>query len=497
LICLSFSITNLNDCYAQKDGEKIIIGKYKKIQSKILNEERTLLIHLPKGYKNSTISYPVLYLLYGNHVTTYFAEAVAILDRLGQTARIPEMILVGLKNTDRYRDLLPKRPDGGATGIDNFIYFFEGELIPFVETYYRTKDYRIIMGPQAGANFVFYTLFENPDLFDACLINNPFRWTGGRDLLVQKSETFFQNNKQFNRFLFITYDDSDQLEIEGIKYIQHFSEMIKSANPEGFQFELNYIKGSDEFVSPMGLRKGLKTLFLDYPLPENLEIEKLDDIINYYQKLSKKLGFEVDIPEHVLTVQSDKVIRKGYMNSYLEILNYMIKKYPFSSNAYWRLGNLHQRSGELTEAIKYYNKILEYLKDDVGMIKARIQMLERRKNESAVHVIRQTLDKSGLASALKKYNEIKADNQKILYLDEREFNELGYYLMGAGKMNEAIEIFKLNVKEYPESANVFDSLGEAYMNNDEKELAIRNYEKSLELNPNNNNAKEMLKKLEE
>jgi tetratricopeptide (TPR) repeat protein len=63
------------------------------------------------------------------------------------------------------------------------------------------------------------------------------------------------------------------------------------------------------------------------------------------------------------------------------------------------------------------------------------------------------------------------------------------------KVREAIEIFKLNVEAYPESANVYDSLGEAYIVNGDKQLAIRNYQRAVELNPQNTNAIEMLKKL--
>ena len=63
------------------------------------------------------------------------------------------------------------------------------------------------------------------------------------------------------------------------------------------------------------------------------------------------------------------------------------------------------------------------------------------------------------------------------------------------KVRETIEIFKLNVEVYPQSANVYDSLGEAYMMNGDKELAIRSYQRAVELNPQNNNAIEMLKKL--
>lgn len=64
------------------------------------------------------------------------------------------------------------------------------------------------------------------------------------------------------------------------------------------------------------------------------------------------------------------------------------------------------------------------------------------------------------------------------------------------KTREAIEVFKLNVELHPDSANAYDSLGEAYVNSGDKKNAVKNYKKSLELNPENNNAKEMLKRLE-
>ena len=60
---------------------------------------------------------------------------------------------------------------------------------------------------------------------------------------------------------------------------------------------------------------------------------------------------------------------------------------------------------------------------------------------------------------------------------------------------DAIEILKLNVKEYPDSFNVYDSLGEAYMLNGDNKLAIKNYKKSLKINPDNNNGKQKLEEL--
>ena len=74
-------------------------------------------------------------------------------------------------------------------------------------------------------------------------------------------------------------------------------------------------------------------------------------------------------------------------------------------------------------------------------------------------------------------------------------NKFAFFLAHDGL--EAIEILKLNVEVFPESANVYDSLGEAYLKSEDKESAIKNYKKSLQLNPKNNNAKEMLTKLKE
>jgi len=67
--------------------------------------------------------------------------------------------------------------------------------------------------------------------------------------------------------------------------------------------------------------------------------------------------------------------------------------------------------------------------------------------------------------------------------------------LSAKRVKDAIEVFKLNVEEHPQSWNTYDSLGEAYVIDGNTELAIKNYERSLELNPENKNGIEQLKKL--
>lgn len=101
-----------------------------------------------------------------------------------------------------------------------------------------------------------------------------------------------------------------------------------------------------------------------------------------------------------------------------------------------------------------------------------------------------------IAEAIEAYRKIKKERPDNPSTTEQRLNGLGYGLLQAKKLPEAIALFKLNVEFYPESWNAYDSLGEAYMNNGDKELAIASYKKSLALNPKNAGGAEMLKKLE-
>ena len=73
---------------------------------------------------------------------------------------------------------------------------------------------------------------------------------------------------------------------------------------------------------------------------------------------------------------------------------------------------------------------------------------------------------------------------------------MGYELLRNGDTKSAVEIFRLNVEQFPMDANVYDSLGEAYLKQGDKALAVENYKKSIDLNPQNENAREVLKRLE-
>jgi hypothetical protein len=101
-----------------------------------------------------------------------------------------------------------------------------------------------------------------------------------------------------------------------------------------------------------------------------------------------------------------------------------------------------------------------------------------------------------VSEAIEGYRKIKQQTPQNVSIQENRINGLGYNLLQQNKLSEAIVLFKLNVEFYPKSSNVYDSLAEAYMTNGEKALAIENYKKSLELNPQNSSARQQLKKLE-
>jgi CubicO group peptidase (beta-lactamase class C family) len=96
------------------------------------------------------------------------------------------------------------------------------------------------------------------------------------------------------------------------------------------------------------------------------------------------------------------------------------------------------------------------------------------------------------------YNNLKKTNAgEYGFEDENTLNEIGYYLLGKNRMDDAIIVFEYNTKLFPNSWNVFDSLGEAYNNKGDKQKALLSYKKSVQLNPNSQTGKDIIKKLEQ
>ncbi len=129
--------------FAQEHGDDFVIGKYLQMNSKILNEERTIVVDLPEGYDKSHASYPVLYVLDADW-EDLFTTVVATSGYLNEFGRIPKMIVVGICNTDRTRDMTPVKIKNEQTsgGAAFFLKFISEELMPFI-------------GPYNGLRFIF------------------------------------------------------------------------------------------------------------------------------------------------------------------------------------------------------------------------------------------------------------------------------------------------------------------------------------------------------
>jgi predicted alpha/beta superfamily hydrolase len=494
----AISITSLVSSHslAQEDGSPVSIGTYRTLYSRVLNESRTLLVNLPKGYDETTIGYPVLYVLYGGQVRGYFAESVHIVDRLQEAGLSPQLIIVGVKNVDRYRDNLPVDRNGEEGGARNFLRFFTDELIPFVEGSYRTKDFRILLGPQAGASFSLYALMEQPDLLRVSIVTNPFWNRSAREYLLGRAEDFFSREGPSKNFVFITCNTSDDNEAT-MEYLHKLAAIVEAGRKDNLTMILNPLgeKEADRLIPSPGLKAGLTAYFEKYRFPEEREIDGLEDLEQYYRALSQDYGYEVDIPEFVLIRQGGRLEERQKFEEARIMYEYVVRQYPHDLNSYHRLAELHRRQGNYDQAINYYEQFLERRQEP--FLERRLDTLRRYVNESAAYAVEKSIRDSDIEAGMRKYREVRADDQQRFYFDEGEFNSLGYRLIGQGMIDAAIGVFKMNVEMNPQSANAYDSLGEAYMVGGNKVLAVENYSKSLELDPDNTNAKEMLDKLEE
>ncbi len=105
------------------------------------------------------------------------------------------------------------------------------------------------------------------------------------------------------------------------------------------------------------------------------------------------------------------------------------------------------------------------------------------------------MKKKGIDSGMEAFHKLKKADNDEYYFKESEFNTLGYMFLFHGKTDEAITVFKLNVKEYPDSWNVYDSLGEAYLAAKKYDKAQKYYSTALDMNPESESSQKALQKI--
>jgi len=158
----------------------------------------------------------------------------------------------------------------------------------------------------------------------------------------------------------------------------------------------------------------------------------------------------------------------------------MIVRYPVQKNLIVLLDNTALGSNAIEQALTNILHSQPFEMPKMPLAEAMLKLTEQ----------------NGVGTAIALYRALKTTHANVYDFSEPELNRLGYQLLALKKFKEAVEIFKLNVAEYPQGFNTYDSLGEAYMESGNTELAIQNYKKSLELNPQNAGATAMLARLE-
>jgi predicted alpha/beta superfamily hydrolase len=214
------------------------------LQSAILNEERRVIIHLPRNYSRDTSrKYPVMYVLDGTSQDQHTADKITVLSDAGL---IPQAIVVGLPNTsgNRERDQTPpymrrdvndaNSPFGAA---DKFLSFVEKELIPFVEGNYRTVGHRTLSGNSRGGLFVLYSFMEKPDLFQARFCYSTPVWRFD-NLMVNKTAEFLRASSRLNSFLYLSVGEQETEQMIG--GFKKMSEALKKNRMKGFKWVADY-----------------------------------------------------------------------------------------------------------------------------------------------------------------------------------------------------------------------------------------------------------------
>ncbi len=357
----------------------IVIGKTISFHSEIQNEDRLLDIHSPKNYENSQKTYPVMYVLDSYYK---FDKAVGTLQSLVLNELIPDMIIIGIRNTRRNRDLTPgteildegsKKRLPNAGGADRFTYFLEKELIPYVNKNYRTAPYKILVGHSLGGLFNAYTFFKNPELFEAYLTISPSLWYENKIFEKELDEVLKDHEDISSKFYMSIANEGGTM--LGNTYIlagkfKSYIHQHKNVDLK-FMFDpmFDYTHGT---VSYPSIYNGLKFIFedLQYEGPETKEeiIAKggpekvMADVEAYYSKLSEKYGFEVSRENAMTDLGFDLMKEPEFLDAAVKAFKYNTEHYPDSFNAYSTLAMAYEEKGEIEKARKNYEKALELVK---------------------------------------------------------------------------------------------------------------------------------------
>jgi enterochelin esterase-like enzyme len=321
-----------------------------------VGEPREFWVSPPDRYNASTEKYPVLYMMDGDF--NFNSGVIGGVRQAAWSGEIPEFIIVGIKNTNRSKDIFPEEvtyPDGSRDGgrANQYLDFVRDELIPRVAKTYRTTDYRILYGTSNTGFTAVHALFRNPDLANAYIAASAtlsvpsFRsardnlvgsFTGGRrDLVLVMGEHDFPTVVSLNGAL---------------------KETISTKAPAGLSCRLRVIENG-EHVPPDALVEGLRVLFQGWKVTRPLTESSFAEIRAQVDGRLEKFGVPGRIDEEALKGLGDRLLGEKKFAKALEVLKYRAASHPQSADAQVSLGDAYRQSGQPDKSRECYKRALE------------------------------------------------------------------------------------------------------------------------------------------
>ncbi len=345
------------------------------IHSNVLNEDRIVWVRTPSGYEHSKDRYPAVY---QTDAPGQLNEIGSSADFLSGNERMPAVIVVGIGNTDRTRDLTPthadwKNPDGTITnyptsgGADKFLEFLRSELIPEIEKRYRTVPYRIFSGHSLGGLFAIHALITRPDLFNAYIAVSPsLQWDSG--VTVRRAEQFFATHPELKRKLFFSLASEGNTANPMADNFTAFQKLVAEKAPKGLKWESARYPDEDHGSTVLRAHyAGLRLVFSDWPVPRDEKTGQpaggLAGIEQHYKELSESYGYSIPVPETTLNNLGYQFINAKNYKDAIAVLRRNVELYAWSANVYDSLGEAQEAAGKFPEATKNYEKAIELAKE--------------------------------------------------------------------------------------------------------------------------------------
>jgi predicted alpha/beta superfamily hydrolase len=345
------------------DDELVVIGKNARIESKILDEARTLVIAEPQNYRTEPDEkFPVLYLLDG---PGNFHHTTGAVNFLAQNGRIPHMIVIGVGNTDRARDLTPptldldeKKELPTAGGADTFLNFTADELIPWVDKNYRTRSYRLLTGHSFGGLLALHSLITRPDLFNSYLAISPSLWWSHQGL-VEQANTFFSERKRLSKDLFMTMGDEGGAMLGGVRKL---AGVLDEHAPADFRW--NFRRMNEENHGSIPYRStyyGLESIFDGWRLADPVSLYDqggVKALTDYFKPIAKRLGYERNMPLSTMNELCSTLTKTARLDDAASIITYDPENHPIFSGPVEQLADAYRKLDDSVAALKYYQLAL-------------------------------------------------------------------------------------------------------------------------------------------